>query len=176
MASSKAWKDQVKFWHTKYTKPPCQTAASACTCLAWIQQDRRTCWSGPGHGWPLGNLGRNFSGHKQLTIRVHHLGSLSEFNLKQQTIHGRDHHLGGVRSQPHPHQSIGVEHWMAGLHFSKARLDSMFEDLALTFLELCLSLLILVDVPSVDSTIKTTCHKEILTTEWDSDVKSKDTL
>ena len=34
--------------------------------------------------------------------------------------------------------------------------------MSLTFLELCLSLLILVDVPSVDSTIKTTCHQEIL--------------
>ena len=40
----------------------------------------------------------------------------------------------------------------------------MFQDLALTFLELCLSLLILVDVPSVDSTVKTTCNKEILAT------------
>ena len=79
----------------------------------------------------------------------------SSLSLTQHTIHSRDDHLGGVRSKPHPHQPIGVEHWEARLDF--------FGDLCLTFLELCLSLLILVDVPSVDSTIKTTCHKQILT-------------
>ena len=43
--------------------------------------------------------------------------SESKLLNRPQTIHGRDHHLGGVGSQSHPHKPICVEHWVARLYF-----------------------------------------------------------